>query len=68
MKIMITAEGKIINASDVLADHLIKKGGRELKLQTIKTPNIYGDETRGGDGISELPKPKRSRKPRRSEG
>ena len=52
MKIMITAEGKIINASDVLADHLIKKGGRELKLQTIKTPNIYGNETRGGDGIS----------------
>ena len=68
MKFIILADGSIVHATELVADYLIKKGGRECKLKPIETPNLYGNESRGSTGVSELPKPKRSRKPRGSEG
>lgn len=68
MKYLLLSDGKIIQASDVVASNLLARGARELKLKQIETPIIYGNETRGGAGVSEIPKPRRSRKPRNGEG
>lgn len=69
MRHLILTDGRIIKASDLVAEHLInKKGAKELTLQPINTPEIYADQTGGSTGDSELPKPKRSRKPRGSKG
>jgi hypothetical protein len=67
MRYLITKEGKLIQASDLVAEEMLKRGARELKLKQIETPLYYGNETRGGAGISEIPKPRRSRKPRNGE-
>ena len=69
MRHLILSSGRIIEASDMVAEHLLKKkGARELTLQPINTPEIYADQTGGSTGDSELPKPKRSREPRGSKG
>ena len=68
MKYLLLIDGKIIHASEVVASNLITRGARELKLKQIETPIIYGNETRGGDGVNQIPKPRRSRKPRNGEG
>ena len=68
MKYLLLSDGKIIHASDVVASNLLARGARELKLKQIETPIIYGNETRGGVRTGEVPKPRRSRKPRNSEG
>jgi hypothetical protein len=69
MRHLILSDGRIIQASDMVAEHLLKKkGARELTLQPINTPTIYADQTGGSTGTGELPKPKRSRKPGGSEG
>jgi hypothetical protein len=68
MRYLILSDGRIIQASDVVAESLFKKGARELKLQPINTPIIYGNQTGGSTGTGELPKPKRSRKSGRGKG
>ena len=69
MRHLILSDGRIIQASDMVAEHLLtKKNAKELILQPINTPTIYADQTGGSTGDSELPKPKRSREPGRSKG
>ncbi len=69
MRHLILSDGRIIQASDMVAEHLLtKKGAKELILQPIKTPDIYANQTGGSTRDSELPKLKRSREPRGSKG
>jgi len=67
MRYLVLTDGRIIQASDMVAETLLRRGARELKLKQIETPNIYGNETRGSAGASEISKPRRSRKPRNGE-
>ena len=46
MRHLILADGRIIKASDLVADYLLtKKGAKELTLQPINTPILYADGT-----------------------
>jgi hypothetical protein len=62
MTYYIMSDGTIKRAADVLAQELIKRGARELKLTPITID--YGNQTGGSTGADEVPKPRRSSRPR----
>jgi hypothetical protein len=56
-----------INVSTSVADLLFHQGGRLLELQPIQLL-YYADQTGRSIGTSEVPQPRRIRKPRISKG
>jgi|694.fasta_scaffold92548_4 hypothetical protein len=62
---IVMPDGKIKQANGLVRKYLLSIGGRELILQPINLN--YENQTRGSSGTSEVPKPRRGRKPRRSE-
>ena len=66
MTYYIMRDGSIKQATDVLAQELIKRGARELKLTPIHID--YGNQTGGSTGADEVPKPRRSGRSRSGKG
>lgn len=67
MTYYIMADGTIKRASDMVAELLKLNGGRKLELKPIEL-NINNNERSRSIGISEIPKPRKRRNNRRSEG
>jgi hypothetical protein len=61
------ADGTIKRASDMVAELLKLNGGRKLELKPIEL-NINNNEGSRSIGISEIPKSRKRRINRRSEG
>jgi hypothetical protein len=67
MNKIVMPDGEIkTNVSTSVADLLFSHGGRLIELQPIQLS--YADQTGRSTGASEVPKPRRGRKPRISEG
>jgi hypothetical protein len=59
-------DGTIKKASPMVAELLFKNGGREIELKPIELN--YGTQRERSTGVTEIPKPKRSRNNRRGKG
>lgn len=67
MNRIVMPDGEVkINVSTSVADLLFHQGGRLLEIQPIQLS--YADQTGRSTGASEVPQPRRIRKPRISKG
>jgi len=67
MNIIVMPDGDIKKVSNMVAELLILNGGSKLELKPIEL-NINNNEGSRSIGISEIPKPRKRRINRRSEG
>jgi hypothetical protein len=67
MNLIVTPDGDIKKVSNMVAELLIYNGGRRLELKPIEL-NINNNEGSRSIGTGEVPKPRKRRINRRSEG
>lgn len=67
MNVIVMPEGEIKKVSNMVAELLILNGGRKLELKPIEL-NINNNEGSRSIGISEIPKSRKRRINRGSEG
>jgi hypothetical protein len=69
---VVMPDGRVRNVAEGVKNYLLRQGGKVLQVEnqliTNNTETHVDTQTGGTSGAAEVPKPRRSRKPRTSKG